>query len=90
VVSYEGSNNTVERQAGQPDVGCGETSVDCLHSSSTSSVPCCAGDGSDHSLKIAWRYKNLHLPVEFCLIIFTVMFHHHYVLRLMILGGFKL
>jgi len=68
VVSYEGSDDIVVKQSSQPGVGCGDAGVGCLHNSSTSTVPCCAGDGNDDSLKIAWRYKNLHLPVEFCLI----------------------
>lgn len=62
-MSYEGSDHTT--QTCQPGVNCDETSVGCLNSSSTSTVPCCVGDGNDDTLKIAWRYKNLQLPVEF-------------------------
>jgi len=68
MVSYEASDHS--RQTSQRGVDCGETNIGCLHSSSPSTVPCCVGDGNDDTLKIAWRYKNLHLPVEFCLVIF--------------------
>jgi len=72
VVSYdEDSDHTT--QTSQPGVDCTETDVGCMHSFNASTVPCCAGEGSDDTLKIAWRYKNLHLPVIFCLIIFTLL-----------------
>ena len=65
MVSYEGSVSTAMTKSSQPADGCVETSVGCPHGSSTSSVSCCGDDAGDDSLKIAWRYKNLHLPVEF-------------------------
>lgn len=65
MVSYEGQDDTMMVQS-HPCFGCGETGAASLHSSSTSTVPCCNADSNDDSLKIAWRYKNLHLPVEFC------------------------
>jgi len=65
VVSYKSLDNTAVRQTSQSGVGCHETSDRCLHASGTSTVPCCGGDSNDDTLKIAWRYKNLHLPVEF-------------------------
>jgi len=65
VVSYEGHDDTAISHTSQPVVGCRETSDTCLHSSSTSTVPCCGDGSNDDTLRIAWRYKNLHLPVEF-------------------------
>ena len=60
-MSCDVSDDTAE--ASQPVVDCAETDVGCIHSSNTSTLPCCAGDGNNDTLKIAWRYKNLHLPV---------------------------
>ena len=64
-MAYEGcDSDTVVDETSQPAVSCIETGVDCQHN--VSPVPCCAGDGHgrDDALRIAWRYKNLHLPVE--------------------------
>ena len=70
-MSYESRDNMAVRRTSQPGVGCHESSDTCFHASDTSTVPCCSGDSNDDALKIAWRYKNLHLPVEFCVIIFA-------------------
>ena len=71
MVSYEGSDDAVIRQTSQSDACCAESSADCRHST----APCCAGDGThdDDTLKIAWRYKNLHLPVQLCLTIGNIL-----------------
>jgi len=63
-VAYEGyDSDDVVDETSQSAVDCIETSANCQPGAS-SVVPCCAGDGHDDALRIAWRYKNLHLPVE--------------------------
>lgn len=76
--SYERSDDTMSKQASHPAASGAETSDGCRQCSNT--APCCAGDGCDDTLKIAWRYKNLHLPVDYthfqtpvtCVVINTV------------------
>jgi len=45
-----------------PDDGCGQCGDSNAICSST--VSCCASNDRDDALRIAWRYKNLHMPVD--------------------------
>jgi len=74
-------NNTIITQAGQPDddvqgddVSSGDSNVCCEPSGSANKVSC-TGDTHDDALRIAWRYKNLHLPVWILFLFNTFLYY---------------